>query len=649
MTQDRNRVGTGTGSRGIVGYLLMAVIGLSAALEFAPAGAAITPAQRKELASIRSDAGKAAGLINKKKFDEAEAALKGVEQRLETLVQEAMLEATDPALAPVKKVIEQQRANLAKKSGGAEPPAAEMGVSFVKDVAPILSKKCGSCHDDKASGGLRLDTFAGMEKGGRSGPLAIAGRPQASLLMQRLMIPNPQLRMPKNAEALTPAEVQTIGTWIGAGAKFDGDDKATELSRLRPVKAGGAPAAIVMATGDEKISFIRDVAPTLVNTCGGCHNDNRRDGGLSLVTFEKLMQGGDTSLAIKGGSLEESRLWRLVNADEEPVMPQGQARITRKWHGDLKTWILEGAKFDGNDPKRPLRQMIPSDEQMQAEALAKLSPAEWKTKRLTESQEQWKRVFSKDAEPTLVETDDFIVLGDVSEARLKDVGDWATEYAAKLREMFDVKDQPLFKGRLAIFVMKERFGYEEFNNTIHRREVPREVTGHSHVTSGLEEAFVAVQDMGDVVSEDSPGLHGSVLEHVTGAFLKRAGDGLPDWLVRGAGLALTGGRNGPAGAYVSSLQGDAGAILRNAKLMSPEDLFQNGTFAPGDVGAIGFTLVDFLLKQGGPANFGRLVARLQAGDKIETAIQTVYRTDCRVLAAAYANTLGPGSRKGGKK
>lgn len=84
-------------------------------------------------------------------------------------------------------------------------------------------------------------------------------------------------------------------------------------------------------------------------------------------------------------------------------------------------------------------------------------------------------------------------------------------------------------------------------------------------------------------------------------------------------------------------------------LSKPEDLFQNGTFAPGEVGAIGFTLVDFLLKQGGPANFGKLVTRLQAGDKIETALQTVYRTDCRALAAGYASTLGSGTRKGGKK
>lgn len=625
---------------GLAGWIGLAIIVASSV-----AVAAITPAQRKELADIRSDAGKVASLITKKKFDEAGQALKDAEDRLDKLVKEAGLAADDPALNPVKKVIELQRANLARKSGTEAPG----GVSFAKDVAPILVAKCVSCHDEKASGGLRLDSYAAMEKGGRSGPLALAGNPQASLLIQRLLTPNPQLRMPKNAEALTQPEIQKIAAWVAAGTTFDGDDKTVELADLGRKKPAGPPVEIAKATGNEKISFIRDIAPTLVNTCGGCHNDNRRDGGLSLATFEKVMQGGDSGRVIVAGSLEGSRLWRLVNADEEPVMPQGQARITRKWHADLRTWITEGARFDGADAKRQLRQMIPSEEQIKAELLAKLSPAEWVAKREKDSIEQWGRVFSKNAEPTVVQGSEFIVLGDVSEARLKEVESWATQYADQLREMFAVKDAPLFKGKLAIFILKERFGYEEFNNTIHRREVPREVTGHSHVTAGLEEAFIAVQDVGDDVSAESPGLHGAVLEHVTGAFLKRNGEGLPDWIIRGAGLALSGGRQGPAGAYVSSLQGEAAGFLRAAMLSKPEDLFQNGTFAPGEVGAIGFTLVDFLLKQGGPANFGRLVTRLQAGDKVETAIQSVYKSDCRVLAAAYASTLGSGPRKGGKK
>lgn len=624
---------------GLAGFLMLAVVVASSV-----AFAAITPAQRKELADIRSDAGKAASLISKKKFEDAEQALKDAEDRLAAVIKEAQIEETDPALAPVRKVIETQRANLAKRTGagGADE------VSFAKDIAPILVAKCVSCHDEDAAGGLRLDTFAGMEKGGKNGPLAIAGRPQNSQIVFRVMSPNPQLRMPKNAAALTPEEIQKIGAWVAAGAKFDGDDKATDLAALGK-KPAGPPPEIVKATGDEKVSFIRDIAPTLVNTCGGCHGDNRRSGGLSLATFEKVMQGGDSGRVIVGGSLEGSRLWRLVNADEEPVMPQGQARITRKWHADLRTWITEGAKYDGGDAKKPLRQMIPSEEQIKAELLAKLTPAEWVAKREKDSRDQWVRVFSKNSEPTVVQGPEFIVLGDVSEARLKDVESWATQYAGKLREMFSVKDAPLFKGKLAIFVLKERFGYEEFNNTIHRREVPREVTGHSEVTPGLEDAFIAVQDVGDEVSAESPGLHGAVLEHVTGAFLKKTGEGLPDWIIRGAGLALSGGKSGPAGDYVDSLQGEAGAILRSAKLAKPEDLFQNGTFAPGEVGAIGFTLVDFLLKQGGPVNFGRLVNRLQAGDKVETAIQTVYKSDCRVLAAAYASTLGSGSRKGGKK
>lgn len=207
----------------------LVVVSLCHSLDAAPP----TPAQRKELADIRSDAGKLRSLITRKKFDEARAEITALEDRLGKLAQEVQVTAEDPAIAGVQRVIDAQKALLDKADGGGGMPKEKLGISFVDDVVPILSGKCGNCHGDNARGGLRLDTFAGMKRGGQSGPLLVPGNPAASLICQRIASPNPQVRMPRGPETLSAAEIQTIAAWIAGGATFDGDDETAVLSSLR--------------------------------------------------------------------------------------------------------------------------------------------------------------------------------------------------------------------------------------------------------------------------------------------------------------------------------------------------------------------------------------------------------------------------------
>lgn len=592
-----------------------------------------TPAQRRQLSDMSSEVRKVSGFISRKKAEEAQAALSELEADLEKLLKEAEFPDNDRSLVTIRRLIDTQKTALSKLTGVPVAPA----VSFVKDVAPILADKCGNCHDaNRASGGLQLATFAGMERGGSSGPLLVAGNPQNSLLMARLMAPNPAQRMPRMADALTQDEIRKIAAWIAGGAQFDGTEKDVALSLLKTnPNLAAEKIEIPKPTGNETVSFVRDIAPTFVNTCGGCHGGNNPRGGFSLVSFERLMIGGESGKVIVPGKPSESRLWRLVNADDTPVMPQGNMTgITRKWHADLRTWITEGAKYDANDAKRPLRDLIPTQEQLLAEQLAKLTPEGWHEKRLKDSQALWKQTFPQGGEAQVHETADFIILGDVAPRRLEEVGRWAEEQSTALRAMFSAKEQPLFKGKLPVFVMRDRFSYEEFNNTIHRRQVPREVVGHSQVTSLQDQAFVALQDVGDDATTTTPNLQLSLTEHITGAYLKRDGGNLPDWLSRGTGLAIAAGKSGSGNPYITSLGGQAAAALQKANLTNPADVFRNGQFSPADVGPIGYVAVEFLLKQGGGSNFGQLVRRFQAGDTPEAAIRTAYKTEPRQLGTA---------------
>ena len=65
--------------------------------------------------------------------------------------------------------------------------AAEGEVSFMRDLAPLLVKRCISCHGDrKDSGNLRLHTFEQLMRGGAAGDVVVPGKPDESELLRLL-------------------------------------------------------------------------------------------------------------------------------------------------------------------------------------------------------------------------------------------------------------------------------------------------------------------------------------------------------------------------------------------------------------------------------------------------------------------------------
>lgn len=403
-----------------------------------------------------------------------------------------------------------------------------------------------------------------------------------------------------------------------------------------------SPVRIHFATGKETVSFTRDIAPFMVNLCLRCHNDRQKSGGLSLATFEKLMVGGKSGRVVLPGNIDGSRLWDLVGKQQPFKMPRGRAAITAKNHSDLRKWIEEGAAYDGKDAKTPLRSLVPTEEELKAARFAKLSAEEFARYRRKQSEGQWDRVLRKE-KPHTAETKEFVLYGNVSEARLKQIGQWAEAHAERLRKVFREKSEPLFKGKLAIFVMKDRYAYEEFNIDINgRNRIPPEVVGHAVVDKLFENAYVVLQDVGDDGSESKPGMKINLIDHLTGAFLQRGGGKLPDWLLRGTGLALA-AQSEPKDEYIAGLRSRTPSILRTVQ--KPESIFVNGTFSPVDVGAVGYTLVEFLLRAGGNAKFGRVISELHRGRKLDAVFKSVYKTTPASLARTYAGSLGRTRRR----
>ncbi|MBQ18575.1 MAG: hypothetical protein CMJ65_15785 [Planctomycetaceae bacterium] len=633
--------GTMMARNACVGVLLATVVWFCASATAAP-----TSAQRKDLAAARKTLTRASGLIRRKKLEDAEKLIKEAEAAIKKVIDAAKLKRTDRSVAGLLRFLSIQKRQLALRQGK-KPMASGKPVSFIKDVAPILVAKCLQCHGTRAAGKLRLDTFAGLSRGGRSGAVVRPGNPKASLLALRVAAPNAQVRMPKNAAPLSRAQFDSIAGWIAQGAKFDGGNADTSLKQLMSAAGKGkktkkskkaTTVKVVKATGKEKVSFVKQVAPTLTTLCAGCHGGRNSRGGFSVNTFETVLQGSDSGRVVLPGNLEASLIWRRVAAldKDNQKMPPGNRRITREFYNSLKTWIQEGAKFDGESATVTLRSLVPTDEQMRAAELAKLTPEEFNDLRETRTDELWDRV-SKDDRPRFVKSAEFFVYGDVTAARLQQVALWAEDHGKRLRSMFGEKSGQLFKGKLAVIVFKERFGYTEWNQVIHNRETPRAMTGHSVVSPSFEDAYVVLQDVGDVVSATAPGLRLQLVDHVTGAFLKRKGGRLPQWVIRGTGLSLAAQADsgnehiaGMRAAAIDSLQG----------LTKPEDLFADGTFSPAQIGAVGYTLVAFMTKAGGNNRFVRFVGNLQKGTGVAASIKAVYApTDLKRLAAAYVQSL----------
>ncbi|OAI56214.1 hypothetical protein AYO47_09230, partial [Planctomyces sp. SCGC AG-212-M04] len=110
-----------------------------------------------------------------------------------------------------------------------------------------------------------------------------------------------------------------------------------------------------------EVSFLRDVAPILLQRCSGCHGSSKVEGGYRVHTFEFLTRAGDSEgAAIQAGKPQESELFRRITAaDESERMPQLDDPLSAEDVNIIRSWIAEGAKFDGRDPHTPFKSQLP--------------------------------------------------------------------------------------------------------------------------------------------------------------------------------------------------------------------------------------------------------------------------------------------------
>ena len=128
-----------------------------------------------------------------------------------------------------------------EKKQEAEPAAPLDPVVYVDLVAPILERRCVSCHKPgKAKGKLRLDTYEMIVKGGSEGPSIEPGSAADSILIEFIELPeDDEYHMPPEGKPdITDDELAVLKWWIDGGA-----DPAKRLSEFAGADAVRAAIA----------------------------------------------------------------------------------------------------------------------------------------------------------------------------------------------------------------------------------------------------------------------------------------------------------------------------------------------------------------------------------------------------------------------
>lgn len=111
-------------------------------------------------------------------------------------------------------------AAMAEAADEVKPQLSTEQVTFFEaKIRPLLAEHCYQCHssEEKVKGGLTLNTRAGLQHGGDSGPVVVPGDAEASLLFKAISWVDGDLEMPPKRK-LPASKVAEFRQWIEMGA-----------------------------------------------------------------------------------------------------------------------------------------------------------------------------------------------------------------------------------------------------------------------------------------------------------------------------------------------------------------------------------------------------------------------------------------------
>jgi mono/diheme cytochrome c family protein len=268
-------------------------------------------------------------------------------------------------------------ATSGKVTASGDDSAAGSPQFYSTRVTDIFEDNCLSCHDETAKGGLRLDSYASIRKGGKDGEVIVPGDPDKSLLIQAIRRSGERKMPPKHP--LKAEEVADLVAWVKAGAVgadpapaagsqasapapepaapehvAQGESKPATTPETNPDakpamrSASAVPSAPAAALKTAFLSpdqdfFENKVRPIFANNCYECHDDTAK-GGLRVDSKAAFEKGGGRGVAVVPGDPDKSLLILAVRQTSTLKMPKG-GHLQPDEIATLEQWVKAGAQW----------------------------------------------------------------------------------------------------------------------------------------------------------------------------------------------------------------------------------------------------------------------------------------------------------------
>ncbi|HBE68614.1 MAG TPA: hypothetical protein DDW52_10755 [Planctomycetaceae bacterium] len=206
------------------------------------------------------------------------------------------------------------------QSDVAELPA-DRQVTYIRDIAPMLTKNCLACHNDQnEEGGVNLETVQKMQASDTD-DLLVPGKPDQSRLFLLAAHRNDPVMPPEDndvsASPLTPIELDLLRRWIATGAKADPMDAPAPAVPSQPL-----PRAL-------KTNFCAAMTPDARLTAVGFGNRVRIFAGTNATTSAEL------STTVDGQSLPAHQ-----DFVRDLAVDAAGRRVISSGHRNVKIWEI---------------------------------------------------------------------------------------------------------------------------------------------------------------------------------------------------------------------------------------------------------------------------------------------------------------------
>ena len=193
---------------------------------------------------------------------------------------------------------------------------AEPTVSFHREIEPIFRTHCFGCHQTaKPLGDYRMTDFASLLGGGETGePAIVAGKPEASYLVEQIAVVDGQAEMPKSPrKPLHPSEIELVTRWIAQGAVNDAPAAADPSydAAYPPIYRGPATLPSVDVSPDGQLVAVAGFHEVMLIEMPVGTLRSRLVGISPRINSVRFSPSGDRLAAVGGtpGAAGEVQIW----------------------------------------------------------------------------------------------------------------------------------------------------------------------------------------------------------------------------------------------------------------------------------------------------------------------------------------------------